>query len=288
MPDKLQILLDQERILRELGKKKELGLVLGSQADLLASQGKYLQAVEKLSEAETLFDEADYIFGVGKALFDQVRILQQSSEPGKLLAVLQRQEDYYRKNGDDEDLAECLFNQTMAVHELGDLRKEVELCKQQIPIWQRLNNGERVAFCYGSAAMSLVRLNVDLDIALDMACQSEQVCRGLSEPSLLARALNTKAFVLWEMKRNREAMVACTASMRIAKEKGISQWIEHNKPMLEQLVREQFVATFELLFPKPRQAKEAWTELEFAASLIDNAEVSEMITKLRPLFSRLP
>jgi hypothetical protein len=74
-----------------------------------------------------------------------------------------------------------------------------------------------------------------------MACQSEQMCRGFSEPSLLARALNTKAFALSQMKRSRETLVPCTVSMRIAKENGISERIDLNKPILAQLVRKQLV-----------------------------------------------
>ena len=134
--------------------------------------------------------------------------------------------------------------------------------------------------------MSLVRLNEELEKAHRMACDSERVSRQLGDKSVLARSLNTKAFVLWQMNQIRESLAACVSSMKIAKENKIDLWIENNKLILPPLILGQIQGLLDMMLQQPGEIKSAWRELEEAASLIDNTEVSSAMDKMRPLFSK--
>ena len=299
MSEKLQLRQEEERLLRELGKKVELGFNLMNQAGQLLSQNSPQPALEKLREAEALFREEKSPVPVERALRAQVQLLERLNDPAKVLSALQKLEAHHREAGDDDDdLAECLSKQVMVLADMGDRRKEVDVIKRLLPVLQRQGNKRSIANFCGAAASALIELNEDLDAAVDMAYQCELVCRELGDLSGIAQALSTKALALAGVKRLREALVACTTSIRIAKEKGIADLVENNQLMLEPLLREQFLAAYKTLFADaaigmglvardPEQVKETWAELADASTLSGDPEVRKSIAKINSSVAQL-
>jgi len=300
MPEQIQLLQEEERLLRELGKKVELGFNLMKQAEQLMSQSNLQPALEKLREAKAFFREEKSQVPVERALRAQIQLFERLNDSPKVLLMLQRLEAHHKEVGDgDDDLAECLSKQAMIAHDMGDLRMEVDVIKRLLPVLQRQGNKRSTANFCGAAAMALFERNTDLESAFELACQCELACRELGDVSRVAQALTTKAIILSGMKRLREALVACTESTRISKEHGISELIESNKPLLQQLLQEQFVVTYKLftkdpmstlkmLTEEPQQSMAQWAELQSAAELTGNTKILEHIAKMLSLFSSLP
>jgi hypothetical protein len=194
MGDDLTILLEQERLLRELGESAELAKVLALQSDGYREKGDTGTALTKLEEAESLFRATDNTFLEGKTLFDQVELPRDSGNP-KLLEVLQRQETHYRSTGDDLELAYCLRDQAMASHEFGLYDQELVKWQAQIPLWEQLGDQERLAFCHGIVASGLCSLDRDPDMAVRCALESIRISKEIGNDTYVSQGEQTLALV---------------------------------------------------------------------------------------------
>ena len=194
MSDKLDLLRQEEKLHRELGNKEQLAYVLGAQAVLLAQSGQVPSAMDKFDEAERLFREIEHQVGVEKILWSEVNILRECGSPN-LIDALQRQEAFYRSTGEEEELAQCLFDQVVAFHDQENLSREEEVLEKQMPLWEHLGKSDRLVACYCMAAMCLVELNVDLEKALKFVTEVEHICRKTNDQQRLAAVAGTKMVV---------------------------------------------------------------------------------------------
>jgi tetratricopeptide (TPR) repeat protein len=236
MDEELAVLEQQERLLRELGKTAELAQVLALQSDKLAKRGDTDAAVSKLEEAETLFRNLNEVRFTEKAIFHQVMLLQDTPGP-KLLSVLQRQEAFYKSTGEEEDLAECLDTQARAFTRMGAFDKEFEKWDEQIPLWTRLGNKERLSFCYGVAAACLCRLQKDPEKAVRYVAESIRLSRELGKKEQIARAEQTLA-VLHSQARTQIPERAWDAAARAVGRRNAAELDEWAASRLHRMIAE--------------------------------------------------
>jgi tetratricopeptide (TPR) repeat protein len=129
-PRALQLLSDQERILRGLGDYYTLGACLGNQGAALKKMGRSDDAMKRFSEQERICRDIGFMQGLRSALMQEGDIQRLSGKLDQALAHFQEGESIARRLDDPMSLANFLSFQSVVKQESGRLIEAIQLLKK--------------------------------------------------------------------------------------------------------------------------------------------------------------
>jgi len=121
------LLEEAEPLCRELGDLNGLEAILNTKVQILRRRNNLESALIILKEAESICSMEGLNIGLGRVLLNQANILSDKKDFSSALSVLKRAEHVYLCIGNYGGVASCLGNQAQIMHELKDFDSAMSL-----------------------------------------------------------------------------------------------------------------------------------------------------------------
>jgi tetratricopeptide (TPR) repeat protein len=215
----------QTRIMKALelstaaGDRRKMGLALISLSHLHNLRGRYQEALEALTEGQSLVADSDGVPDDGQYLANLVVIYQSTGDYSKALEYSTRDVEIARERGDRHRESRALGNLGLTYHNLGRYQDALKYHQQALDISRAIGDKRSEAAAFGNAGIAWMELH-RFGEAEDSFQRALVLARELDDRSGEEGALGNLGHVFQLTGRHHEAIESLSSALKIAQSRG--------------------------------------------------------------------
>ncbi len=203
----MEMLEDQEQMIRQLDRRLELQNCLGNQSIIYEMKGQYSKAMELLKSQEMICRELSYADGLAMCLNNQGIIFEAQNRLKEALALYQEGERIAQSIGKRSEILRCRGNQASIIGKQGDHETELRLLLEIESDLRKLTDLKSLQITLGNIAGVLLDQGRSED-AIPYYFEKENICRNAGIPKGLMAALHGQAVTYERLGEIRKAFDA--------------------------------------------------------------------------------